>query len=155
MERVGRRTGGASAQWGAPGERYCHPVNAFVTEVFSAINGITGVVKGNSIETPFGSIAAGEMPDGTAVDVLIRPEAVRVTPLGTDGGEVDAVKARVITARRLRRASFIHLCIGNFEGEHLHFHSRVPARYLPGDDETVNVRLPHSHIFIFPADAPD
>ena len=152
VDRIVLLNDGAIAQSGAPEELYCHPVNAFVTEFFSSINRITGVVKGNSIETPFGSIAAGEMPDGTAVDVLIRPEAVRVTPLGTDGGEVDAVKARVITARRLRRASFIHLCIGNFEGEHLHFHSRVPARYLPGDDETVNVRLDHSQIFIFPAD---
>ncbi len=143
---------GSIAQAAAPEELYCHPASAFVAEFFSSINRIAGIVKGNSIETPFGSVAASDLPDGTEVDVLIRPEAVRVTPLGTDGGGGDAVKARVITARRLRRASYIHLCIGDFDGDHLHFHSRVPARYLPGDDETVNVRLDHSQIFIFPAD---
>jgi iron(III) transport system ATP-binding protein len=145
---------GSVAQLGAPDELYCHPASVFVTQFFSSTNRIPGVVKGNSIETPFGLVAAGDMPDGAEVDVLIRPEAVRVTPLGTggDGGDGDTVEARVITARRLRRASFIHLCIGDFEGEHLHFHSRVPARFLPGDDETVSVRLDHSQIFVFPAD---
>ena len=153
-ERIVLLNDGSIAQSAAPEELYCHPANAFVTEFFSSINKISGVVKGNSIETPFGAVAAGKMPDGTEVDVLIRPEAVRVTPLGTggEGGDGDAVKARVITARRLRRASYIHLCIGDFDGEHLHFHSRVPARYLPGDDEIVNVHLDHSQIFVFPAD---
>ena len=154
VDRIVLLSDGSIAQSGVPEELYCHPISTFVAEFFSSINRISGVVKGNSIETPFGLVAAGEMPDGTEVDVLIRPEAVCVTPLGTggEGGDGDAVEARVITARRLRRASYIHLWIGNFEGEHLHFHSRVPARYLPRDDETVNVRLDHSQIFIFPAD---
>ncbi|MCH7633929.1 MAG: ABC transporter ATP-binding protein, partial [Proteobacteria bacterium] len=152
VDRIVLLCDGSIAQSGVPEELYCHPASAFVAEFFSSINRIGGIVKGNSIETPFGSVAASDLPDGTEVDVLIRPEAVRVTPLGTGGGDEGAVKARVITARRLRRASYIHLCIGDFEGEHLHFHSRVPARYRPGNDEIVNVRLDHSRIFLFPAD---
>ncbi|MEE8280451.1 MAG: ABC transporter ATP-binding protein, partial [Alphaproteobacteria bacterium] len=159
-DRIAVLAQGRIAQVGPPGELYCQPVNAFVTKFFSSINRLEGVVEGNSVASPFGPIAAAGIPDGTAVEVLMRPEAIHVNPIcpaggeGGEGREDGTSQARIITTRMLRRASFIHLCIGDFAGNHLHFHSRVPGQYMPKDGETVNVRLDRSRTFVFPIKRP-
>ena len=159
-DRIAVLAQGRIAQVGPPGELYCQPVNAFVTKFFSSINRLEGVVEGNSVASPFGPIAAAGIPDGTAVEVLMRPEAIHVSPIcpaggeGGEGREDGTSQARIITTRMLRRASFIHLCIGDFAGNHLHFHSRVPGQYMPKDGETVNVRLDRSRTFVFPIKRP-
>ncbi len=132
-----------------PDKLYTAPANAFVATFFSSINRLEGVVRAKMVATPFGLISAPDLGDGTPVEVLMRPEALRVTPL--DGALPEgAASAHVLDARMLRRASFIHLCFGGFEGQHLHFHSRVPGRYMPKIGDHVAVTLERAQTFVFP-----
>ncbi len=144
---------GRIAQVGAPVELYRQPTSAFVTSFFSSVNRLEGVVKGNAISTPFGPIAAGDLRDGAAVEVLIRPEAIRISRVGDENaGTEEGYRGHVITTRALRRGNFIHLCLGDFEDTHHHFHSRVPSRFVLKEGENISVRLDPDQTFVFPVE---
>ncbi len=147
-DRIVVMNAGRVEQIDRPDALYRAPANAFVASFFSSINRLEGVVRGGAVATPFGNLPT-PIADGTRVEILIRPEALRVAlptgPLGPWQAE-----AHVLDARMLRRASFIHLCFGEFEGQHLHFHSREPARLMPGIGVHVSVTLDRAQTFVFP-----
>ena len=143
---------GRVEQTGEPLELYNKPANAFVTKFFSSTNSFIGTVQQKSVLTPFGPIAASRLREGSQVEVLMRPEALRIVPaLGKPLPEGGAL-AHILTVRMLRRASFLHLCLGDFAGSHLHFHCRVPGRHKPNVGETVHVTLDRAQAFVFPMD---
>jgi len=133
-----------------PETLYRAPANAFVATFFSSINRLEGDVRGGAVATPFGPVAAPGLPDGSRAEVLIRPEALRVERLVESALPTGAARAHVLDARMLRRASFIHLCFGEFAGQHLHFHSREPGRLMPNIGDHVAVTLERSQSFVFP-----
>lgn len=139
---------GRLVQFGSPVELYCHPTNAFVAEFFGEVNRIPGVVQGGRVETPFGDLPSRELAEGEAVDVLVRPEALRLEPIHEGLDPRRAVK--VIASRMLGRTSLIHLCINSKAGEELHLHSRMPGRFLPPESAMLSVELDHSQAFVFP-----
>jgi iron(III) transport system ATP-binding protein len=153
-DRIAIMNQGRIEQIGRPDELYCHPVSPFVTRFFSSTNRFTTTVKERRVASPFGLL---EVPDGLAngalADVLIRPEALHITPV--DGspvsGGLGTTEARVITVRMLRRAVFMHLCMGEFEGQHLHFHARHPGHHPPKEGANVRVTLDLEQTFIFPS----
>ncbi len=140
---------GRLVQAGAPVDIYCQPRDEFVAAFFGEINRVSGVVEGGRVATPFGEVSAGGLADGTAVEVLVRPEALKIREIGDD--EEPASAAMVIASRMLGRSSLIHLCVGDFNADHLHWHSRMPGRVLPAEDEIVAVTLDSSQTFVFPA----
>jgi iron(III) transport system ATP-binding protein len=150
-DRIVVMNAGRVEQIGLPDELYCQPANAFVTTFFSSINRFEGTVRGKAVASPFGPIPAPKLADGTRVEVLMRPEALRVAAMPADG-ILPAGTARVLVldARMLRRASFIHLNFGEFEGAHLHFHSRAPGRFMPRIGDHVAVTLERTQTFVFP-----
>src|SRR3546814_17104185 len=68
---------GRIEQVGAPVEIYYRPASAFVAEFFSEVNRMPGRVGGGFVQTPLGPVRAGGIPDGTTVQVLVRPEGIR------------------------------------------------------------------------------
>jgi iron(III) transport system ATP-binding protein len=74
---------GRILQSGSPRELYARPASPFVAGFFGPLNRFKGWVVGGSVSTPLGPIEVGELSDGTPVDVLIRPEALRLL---RDGG---------------------------------------------------------------------
>lgn len=150
-DRIAVMRDGSLAQLGAPSDLYFSPRDAFVTEFFSEINRLDGVVADGRVMTPVGAVAAPDIADGTRVDVLIRPEAVRIAD--GQGGGADAT-AQVVAARLLGRTSLLHLAIGAGEegGEgRLHLHARVPGQYLPAPGTEVALAIDRSLAFVFPA----
>jgi iron(III) transport system ATP-binding protein len=143
---------GRVEQTGDPVELYSKPANAFVTKFFSSTNSLEGTVREKSVATPFGAVAAPRLRDGVRVEVLIRPEALRITPAGGKPAADGAAQAHILTVRMLRRASFLHLCLGDFDGHHLHFHCRVPGRHMPKAGDLVHVTLDRAQAFVFPVD---
>jgi iron(III) transport system ATP-binding protein len=143
---------GRVEQTGDPIELYNKPANAFVTKFFSSTNSLEGTVKDKSVSTPFGPVAAARLRDGMRVEVLMRPEALRITPAAGKPAPEGAAQAHILTVRMLRRASFLHLCLGDFEGSHLHFHCRVPGRTMPKVGDEVHVTLDRAQAFVFPAE---
>ncbi|MCH7487975.1 MAG: ABC transporter ATP-binding protein, partial [Proteobacteria bacterium] len=142
---------GHIVQVGTPVELYRQPNSAFVTNFFSSVNRLNGVVEAGAVAGPFGAVAADGIADGTAVEVLIRPEAILISRIGDDNaGNEEGHSAHIITTRALRRGNFIHLCLGEFEDTHLHFHSRVPSRFVLEEGEAISVRLDPAQTFVFP-----
>ncbi len=144
---------GRIAQVGTPVELYRQPNSAFVTNFFSSVNRLNGVVEAGMVPSPFGAVAAHGIADGTQVVVLIRPEAILISRIGDkDDGNEEGHRAHIITTRALRRGNFIHLCLGEFEDKHLHFHSRVPSRFVLEEGEAIKVRLDPAQTYVFPTD---
>jgi iron(III) transport system ATP-binding protein len=74
---------GRMLQHGTPAELYARPASPFVAGFFGSLNRYKGWVVAGMVSTPLGPIEVSELPDGTAVDVLIRPEGLRLL---RDGG---------------------------------------------------------------------
>jgi iron(III) transport system ATP-binding protein len=136
---------GEIIQVGPPEDLYFRPNSAFVAGLFGEINQIRGRVVEGHVVTPIGRICAPDLPDGAEVDVLVRPEALKVSEK-TDGMSF----ASVITSRLLGRSSLLHLSVPNGEPGGLHLHSRVPGRVLPEDGATVGISLDEENVFVFP-----
>lgn len=152
-DRIAVMNRGRVEQVGTPFEVYCHPVNSFVTRFFSSTNRFSSTVRGGKVETPFGPLPAPEgLGEGSQVEVLIRPEALRVTARNAGAtSTIGSVAARVETARMLRRAVFLQISIGDFDGQELHFHARDPGHRMPEEGSTVTVTLDPQQTFIFKA----
>lgn len=155
-DRIAVMRRGRVEQAGPPSDIYFAPRTAFVAGFLGDVNRIPGVVRKGRVGTPFGSVAAADFENGAAVEVLIRPEALKIQRGGI--GDIDDGRAAtVLAARLLGRTSLIHLCVGTGADtgrrEHLHLHSRMPGRYLPDESEIVAVDLDPTLTFVFPADA--
>ncbi len=152
-DRIAVMNAGRVEQVGRPDELYCHPVSPFVTRFFSSTNRFATTVADGRIATPFGPIPAPEgCAEGARVEVLIRPEALRIGPAGSAAhpGGIGSVEARVVNVRMLRRAVFMNLCMGDFGGDHIHFHARHPGHRMPEEGSRVTVTLDPEQTFVFP-----
>ena len=148
-DRVALMRDGRLVQQGRPTDLYVAPVDAFVAGFFGDINHMEGVIRDGRVTTPFGEVAAPEFGEGTAVQVLIRPEALRLQPLADSSG-APAGTAKVMASRMLGRSSLVHLSVNGSEGHDLHLHARIPGRFLPAEDELLAVHLDRSQAFVFP-----
>jgi iron(III) transport system ATP-binding protein len=148
-DRVALMCCGRLVQLGRPTDLYFAPDDAFVAGFFGEINHLEGVIRGGVVATPFGEVAAPELPEGTPVEVLIRPEALRLQSLA-DATSGAAGTAKVMASRMLGRSSLVHLSVTGGEGQDLHLHARIPGRFLPAEDEVLAIHLDRSQAFVFP-----
>ena len=114
------------------------------------MNRISGTVQEGHVATPLGRLPAAGFPDGAAVEIIMRPEALKVGAEAVSGDGQGV--ARVMAARMLGRASLLHLELDTegVEGPSLHLHCRVPGLFLPQEGEKVAVSLDPQQIFVFP-----
>ncbi|PPR25038.1 MAG: Spermidine/putrescine import ATP-binding protein PotA [Alphaproteobacteria bacterium MarineAlpha10_Bin3] len=149
-DRIAVMRRGRLVQFGPPVELYCHPKNAFVAEFFGEVNRFPGIARSGKVMTPFGALPARGLKEGDAVDILIRPEALRLSAIheGVDPKQT----VTVIASRMLGRTSLIHLSIHRQSGRELHLHSRMPGRFLPPENAILAVELDSDQAFVFPAD---
>ncbi len=148
-DRIAVMRDGRLVQVGAPVELYCKPADAFVARFFGEINAIPARIAGGVAATPFGPVPT-TLADGSNVDVLIRPEALKLHPGAVVPGGAGGAQASVIAARMLGRSSLIHLAVGQGE-DGLHLHARVPGRFLPAENSQVGVTLDLEQTFVFAA----
>ena len=148
-DRIAVMNAGKLLQVGTPDEIYFHPKNAFVAGFFSEMNEFLSAVHDKAAPTPFGPVPTNGFAEGAAVEVLMRPEALKVQRLHDDDPE-PKYAAKVLASRILGRSSLIHLCVGDHSGQHLHLHSRMPGRLLPEEDEIVGIELDLDQAFVFP-----
>ena len=140
-------------QSGDPIEIYRNPKNAFVASIFGQTDSLESTVQaGGQVVTPIGVFLTPDIPNGTQVEILIRPEGVSTRELnsGTDG----AVALEVISARPIGRSS--HLCLGLNMGQNSNqnsnssIHARVPGIFLPEVGSMVDVIVDPLQVFVFP-----
>jgi len=70
---------GKIEQVGAPFEVYNNPKNSFVASFFGQANHLTGRVENGGVQTNIGFIPAPNFAEQTAVNIIIRPEALKLS----------------------------------------------------------------------------
>lgn len=143
---------GRIQQVGAPEELYYRPVGAFVASFFGEINRIRARVQAGRVETVLGDFSSGGLTEDEEVQVLIRPEAIKLLPPESHAGSNRAA-GRVVDAKFLGRSSLVHLSVANGQGPELHLHARVPGRFLPDEGTSFLLDLDTAQAFVFPLDA--
>lgn len=148
-DRIALLRDGRLVQVGSPTTLYTRPVDAFAASFFGEVNQLSGQVHQGRVETPVGCLTVPHLDEGVAVDVLIRPEALRLTL--ADDGDVTGVPnlARVEASRLLGRTSLIHLRVTDRDGVPHHLHARAPGHFLPEDGSHVSVMLEPRQAFVF------
>ena len=114
---------------------------------FGQVNKQIGVVRDGVIRTPFGQLDARNFSEGSTLKVLIRPEAVKVTPL-TDKVR-NAHSSHILMSRLLGASSLLHICAHDMGGQETHLHARVPGVFLPEEGQPVSLSLDTSQVFLF------
>jgi len=143
---------GKIVQHGAPYNVYNSPVNKESAAFFSDINVIDGVVNGALTETPFGKFLAPGVPDGTTVEIISRPQHMRIdfdrNGCGPNPTDCDGVAARanVVRARFMGNESLVEFRM-DYDGSILK--ASVPSVFLPAEGTVLWLTLPRNRCFVF------
>ncbi len=152
-DRIAVMRDGRIVQTGAPVDVYRDPASAFVTAFLGEVNWLHGTVRAGRVESPLGALAADGLGDGTRVDVLIRPEGLRIDGAAPDAEAVNgAVAAEVTAVRVLGYSSVLDLRVLS-DGPALR--ARLPGLGAPRPGTRVALSLDESQTFIFPCSALD
>ncbi|GHC46001.1 spermidine/putrescine ABC transporter ATPase [Gemmobacter tilapiae] len=144
---------GRIVQQGAPYNVYNAPVDRAAAAFFSDINVIKGVSRGALTETPFGSFLTPGHADGAGVEIVIRPQHLKIdldrggrgpapTPL-----EGTPARGTVVRSRYLGRESLVEFAM-DFEGQHLT--ASVPGVFLPKPGTVLWLMMRRDRCFVFP-----
>lgn len=144
---------GRIVQQGAPYNLYNAPADRQAAAFFSDINILTGEVQGALTETPFGQFLTPGVPDGSEVEIVIRPQHLRIdfdragqgpAPTPENG---TAALARVIRARYLGRESLVEFTT---DQGGIVLNAIVPGVFLPPADTPMWLMLRRDRVFVFP-----
>lgn len=144
---------GNIVQQGAPYNVYTRPVDRAAVAFFSEANRLRVNVQGALALTPFGKFLAPGVPDGTEVDIVFRPQHVRIdfdrgAPPAPTPKEGTPARAEVRRARFLGHESLVEFSLLD-DGRALR--ATVPNVFLPQPGTVMYLRVPRDRCFVFPA----
>jgi iron(III) transport system ATP-binding protein len=143
---------GRIVQKGAPYNIYHAPCDREAAAFFSDINVIEGTVRGALTETPFGQFLAPGHPDGTSVDIVFRPQHVKIdfdrggrgpNPTPQDGTPARGIVER---ARFMGHESLVEFRM-DFDGGILK--ATVPGVFLPKPGTPLWLTVRRDRCFVF------
>ena len=144
---------GKIVQKGAPYNIYNTPCDKAAAAFFSDINVIPGTVRGALTDTAFGQFLAPGHPDGTEVDIVFRPQHIKIdfdrggrgpNPTPQDGTPARGVVER---ARFMGHESLVEFRM-DFDGGILK--ATVPAVFLPKPGTPLWLTVRRDRCFVFP-----
>lgn len=138
-DRIALLREGEVVQLGTPEDLYRCPNSPFAAEFFGDVNRLTGRVDRGGVGTPFGKIAAPTLAQGTSVEVLIRPEAIKLTCVG--------IPARVIESHSLGANALLGLALENSALPPLQ--AQIASDNLPATGSLVKLELDTRGVFVF------
>ncbi|MCU9839521.1 ABC transporter ATP-binding protein [Ruegeria sp. WL0004] len=145
---------GRIVQQGAPYNVYTRPVDKAAVAFFSDVNTLKAQVNGALAATPFGQFLAPGIPDGTDVDIVFRPQHVKLDfdrggkgPLPTPSDGV-AARGVVERARFLGGESLVEFRM-DFDGSMLK--ATVPNVFIPEPGRVMWLTIRRDRCFVFPA----
>ena len=145
---------GSIVQRGAPYSIYNNPVDRIAAGFFSDINIVRGISRGALTETPFGAFLTPGHADGAAVEIVIRPQHLRIdfdrAGRGPDPTPSDGIAARGIVARArfMGRESLVEF---RMEHDGTILKATVPGVFLPKAGTPLWLTLRRDRCFVFPA----
>ncbi|HRO15776.1 MAG TPA: ABC transporter ATP-binding protein [Paracoccus sp. (in: a-proteobacteria)] len=144
---------GRIVQRGAPYNLYNAPVDRAAAAFFSDVNILPGIVQGALTDTPFGEFLMPGVPDGTPVEIVIRPQHLKIdfdrsgkppAPTPENGTAAHGVVQR---ARFLGRESLVEYRMDH-DGSILR--ATVPGVFLPDPGTPMWLMLRRDRAFVFP-----
>lgn len=145
---------GQIVQRGAPYNIYNAPIDRAAVSFFSDVNVITAKVSGALADTPFGQFFAPGRVDGADVDIVFRPQHLRIDfdragkgPNPTKAQGV-AAKATVERARFMGSESLVEFKMDH-DGSVLK--ATVPNVFLPKYGQVMWLTIPRDKCFVFNA----
>ncbi len=145
-DRIALMREGRMLQLGPPEALYFAPVDRYVATFLGEVNRLPGRVRAGQAETAIGALPAHDAAEGAPVDVLVRPEGLR---LGAEAAPVAEVEA----CRLLGATTLVHLALPDGSGGLLHLHARLPPGRRLARGERVTVTLDPERAFVFPPEA--
>lgn len=143
---------GRIIQAGAPYNIYNAPKDLQAAAFFSDINVISGVVEGALTHTPFGQFLTPGVADGTRVDIVIRPQHLRID--FDRGGQGPSPTPEMGSAARgvVQRARFVgSQSLVEFRMEDgAMLKASVPSVFLPKPGTALWLMLRRDRCFVFP-----
>lgn len=129
-----------------PENIYRKPSSAFVARFFGEVNHVAGDVQKGCIQTPLGTFEAAEFPDGTPVDVLIRPEG-----LALSSDPSSQVIATITSKRVLGWQTLLHMDVFQdpSDTDPIHIHARVDGRIDATLGQCVPIKIAAHAVHIF------
>jgi iron(III) transport system ATP-binding protein len=144
---------GQIVQQGAPYNVYNAPCDRAAAAFFSDINVVTGTVRGALTTTPFGEFLAPGYADDSVVDIVFRPQHVKIDfdrgGRGPNPTPQDGVPARGVVrrARFMGHESLVEFSM-DFDGSMLK--ATVPGVFLPGPGKPLWLTVRRDKCFVFP-----
>mgnify|MGYP001811874864 CR=1 FL=1 len=143
---------GHIVQQGAPYNVYRSPVDKAAAAFFSDINVIRSEVQGALTETPFGQFLCPGVPNGEEVEIVIRPQHLRIdfdrNGSGPAPTPLDGVPARGLV-RRARFMGSESLVEFRMEFADLKLTARVPGVFLPKPDTPLWLSMRRDRCYVF------
>lgn len=144
---------GKIVQQGAPYNVYNSPVDKAAAAFFSDINVIRGKIHGALTDTPFGQFLAPGVPDGTDVDIVIRPQHLKID-FDRDGRGPSPTSKDGVAARGIvQRARFMgNESLVEFQMNHdlSILKATVPSVFLPKPGLALWLAIRRDRCFVFP-----
>jgi iron(III) transport system ATP-binding protein len=145
---------GRLVQRGAPYNIYNKPADRAAAAFFSDINVIRGTSRGALTETPFGAFLTPGHADGAEVDIVIRPQHLKIdfdrAGRGPNPTPIEGTPARGVVqrARYLGRESLVEFRM-EFDGSTLT--ASVPGVFLPKVGTPLWLMIRRDRCYVFPA----
>ena len=151
-DEIALMRGGRIVQQGAPYNVYNAPVDKAAAAFFSDINVIRAVSKGALTETPFGAFLTPGHADGAEVEIVIRPQHLKIDfdrgGRGPNPTVPEGTPARgtVQRARYLGASSLVEFRM-DFDGSVLT--ASVPGVFLPKAGTALWLMIRRDRCFVF------
>ena len=113
-DRIALMREGRIEQLGTPAALYLSPASRFVATFLGEVNRLPARIHAGRAETPIGTAAMPGLPEteGAMIEVLLRPEGLRVLAADTPGTTLAEVEA----CRLLGSTTLVHMAVADGEG---------------------------------------
>jgi iron(III) transport system ATP-binding protein len=144
---------GRIVQRAAPYNIYNAPADRRAAAFFSDVNVLRGTVRGALTDTPFGQFLAPGHADGTEVEIVFRPQHVRIdfdrSGRGPNPTPQEGAPARgtVRRARFMGKESLVEFAMDDGRSE---VTATVPAVFLPRPGTVMWLSIRRDRCFVFP-----
>ena len=143
---------GKILQRGAPYNIYNAPVDLKALQFFSDANAIQATLKGSLADTPFGQFFAPGLADGTDIDIVFRPQHIRIDFDRKGQGPLPTASQGVAARGIVKRARFVgNESLIEFEMDFgSTIKATVPNVFLPSIGHPLWLTVPRDKCYIFP-----
>jgi len=155
-DQIALMRAGQIVQRGAPFNIYNTPIDREAAAFFSDVNVVHGVVRQAQTETPFGQFFTPGLRDETDVEIIIRPQHLKLdfdreghgpNPTSEDGV---AARGHVKRARFMGNQSIVELTMDHDAST---LTATVPAVFLPKPGTVLWLSMRRDRCFVFPCKA--